>query len=636
MKHGAIKHIARSALVVALALASGTAAALGLGQIEVKSKAGQPLLAEIPIISSDPAELEALQVGPASPETFARIGLTPPQGIVADLQFTVALDSAGNPVIRVTSQQPVTQPLLTFLVEVDSIQGRLVREYSALVDTPQTVAAPLQPPVAAPVVSAPNVIERPVVAAEPLADVAEDAPDDTAAPTDEAPAADPVATAEAPAPEPEPVAAVPEPSFSPSPTTDALNVERGDTLSGLAGQLDLPGMSLDQAMIALLRANPDAFIGGNINQLKQGAVLRVPPAGELAAVDAGEASALVRAQVRQWRQARAPAPQPVASGDGVVERDAPLAAVAAVPRAASARLEIVPPGASQANRAGNQSGMSAGGEGEMLRQEMQVTKETLAARDAEVQELKTRVAELEKLQQAQQQLISMKDTELAAAQQRLAASNAATPAQPAPERDASASLLPWVLGGSAVLLVALLGGWLLRRRAADAPRFRPPLEPVSPLAAAFPAAAAPRDDLFGNAPEADAAVAEPDAVPSTPAVAAPLQDRSPPSFASTASAWPGDPIADPADGLWDRRERSQRQGGRAVEAVRDKAEAAVVPAWHAGAASAPVGGGEQLELARAYLDLGDRDGARQLLGEVLMHGDLEARQRASRMLRDLE
>ncbi|MCM2336077.1 MAG: hypothetical protein NDI66_04775 [Pseudomonas sp.] len=628
MKHGSVKHIARSALVVALALASGTAAALGLGQIEVKSRAGQPLLAEIPIISSDPAELEALQVGPASPETFSRIGLTPPQGIVADLQFTVALDSAGNPVIRVTSQQPVTQPLLTFLVEVDSIQGRLVREYSALIDTPQTVAAPLQPPVAAPVVSAPNVIERPVQAAEPLAEVAAEAPAEPASDTEaeDMPAADPVAVEETPAPEP--VASVPEPAFSPSPSVDAINVERGDTLSGLAGALDLQGLSLDQAMIALLRANPDAFIGGNINQLKQGAVLRVPPSGELASVDAGEASALVRAQVRQWRQARQPAPQPVASGGGDVERSAP-GQVAAAARTASARLEIVPPGASQANRAGNQSGMSAGGEGEMLRQEMQVTKETLAARDAEVQELKSRIAELEKLQQDQQQLLSMKDTELAAAQQRLAASNAATPANPA-DAAAGASLMPWILGGSGVLLVALLGGWLLRRRAAAAPRFRPPVETVSPLAAAFPAAASPRDDLFGAAADD---VADPSPPEAGPAVA-PLREPATPTLATNPAA----PVADPAEGLWDRRERAQLRGGRPAGSVPDQGDAVVVPAWHAkssATATAP-GGGEQLELARAYLDLGDRDGARQLLGEVLLHGDLEARQRASRMLQELE
>ncbi|TXH70975.1 MAG: hypothetical protein E6Q88_07845, partial [Lysobacteraceae bacterium] len=137
-------------LALALAVWSASAWALGLGQVEVKSQRDQPLLAEIPIISADPSELEALQARLASPETFARIGLAPPQGIVSDLQFAVALDPRGRPVIRVTSSQPVQQPLLTFLVEVDWGQGRLVREYSALIDTPQTAAAPSQPPSEAP------------------------------------------------------------------------------------------------------------------------------------------------------------------------------------------------------------------------------------------------------------------------------------------------------------------------------------------------------------------------------------------------------------------------------------------------------------------------------------------------------
>ncbi|HEY5780823.1 MAG TPA: hypothetical protein VIT66_02980, partial [Lysobacter sp.] len=151
-----MKRYARTALALALALSSGSAAALGLGQIEVRSKVGQPFLAEIPVISSDPAELENLQAELASPITFARIGLQPPMGVVADLQFTSALDGAGNPVIRVTSQQPVNEPLLTFLVSVDWGQGRLVREYSALLDTPRTVSAPLQPQVEEAMVSAPN------------------------------------------------------------------------------------------------------------------------------------------------------------------------------------------------------------------------------------------------------------------------------------------------------------------------------------------------------------------------------------------------------------------------------------------------------------------------------------------------
>ncbi|HSR64518.1 MAG TPA: hypothetical protein VLM17_02795 [Xanthomonadaceae bacterium] len=160
----------RRALAIALAIAAGPASALGLGQIQVKSQPGQPLLAEIPIVSSDPSELQGLQVQLASPETFRRIGLEPPQGDVSQLHFEPAIDAQGRPVIRITSPAPVQQPLLTFLLEVDWSGGRLVREYSALVDTPRTVAAPAQPPIEAPTVAVPNTIATPAtpVAAAPV------------------------------------------------------------------------------------------------------------------------------------------------------------------------------------------------------------------------------------------------------------------------------------------------------------------------------------------------------------------------------------------------------------------------------------------------------------------------------------
>src|SRR5690606_13835903 len=90
---------------------------------------------------------------------------------------------------------------------------------------------------------------------------------------------------------------------------------------------------------------------------------------------------------------------------------------------ADARLEIAPASAEGGRQAGTRSGIAASGEGEMLRQELQETRESLAARDAEVEELKARLAELEQLQGQQQQLIELKDSELAAVQQRLAASN---------------------------------------------------------------------------------------------------------------------------------------------------------------------------------------------------------------------
>jgi pilus assembly protein FimV len=152
-----------------LVLASSPVFALGLGQIDVKSRPGEPLLAEIPIVSSDPRELEQLRARLASPDTFRRIGLQPPEGIVSDLQFSVALDARGRPVLRVTSAAPVQQPVLTFLVEVDWGQGRLVREYSALVGAPGSAAAVAQPVIQAPVAPPPSTVVREPIVREPLA-----------------------------------------------------------------------------------------------------------------------------------------------------------------------------------------------------------------------------------------------------------------------------------------------------------------------------------------------------------------------------------------------------------------------------------------------------------------------------------
>ena len=113
------KHRWRALIGLALMLLSSSALALGLGEIRVKSGPGQPLIAEIPIISNEPGELEQLRAELASPATFERVGLPRPQGLVNDLDFAVALDDAGRPIIRVTSRAPVDVPVLNFLVSVD-------------------------------------------------------------------------------------------------------------------------------------------------------------------------------------------------------------------------------------------------------------------------------------------------------------------------------------------------------------------------------------------------------------------------------------------------------------------------------------------------------------------------------------
>lgn len=248
----------------------------------------------------------------------------------------------------------------------------------------------------------------------------------------------------------------------------------------------------------------------------------------------------------------------------------------------------------------------------LQQQELIQTREALAARDAEVQELKARLADLEQLQQQQQQLIQMKDGELAAAQQRLAQSNqqpASTLAQAEPAAQAQdAATLPWLWIGLGLLATALLAWWLSARRKGERGG-RKPSYGFASAGAAPVAASKPSTPAAAKAP-APAAAAAPAAVPVPDPVAEP--DARPAAVDSWASV--------PA------------------------AAAGASPTWHAGgdaqgAAVAPLNpapaGQERIELARAYLDLGDTDTARSLLQEVADFGDAGARGEAQRLLREL-
>lgn len=596
-------------LLLALGLYSSAALALGLGNIRVLSKPGQPLVAEIPVISSDPGELERATVGLASAATFERVGLSRPEGLVGELQFQFAQDAKGRAVVRVTSATPVQVPALSFLIEVDWGQGRLVREYSALVAAPETATAVAEPVIEAPAAAPSNLIVR------------EPAPLPAPAPAP-APAPQPV-PAKATAPIAASTGPVPAPAASAArPTATAAGtlapVQRGQTLSGIARDLARDnGVSLDQAMVALLRANPEAFIRGNVNLLRQGAVLRVPGNGELERIDSAAARVLVREHVAQWRQARAPIPQPAVAGAATA-----AARPAAAPVAANdARLEIAPAVAGARQTAGTTTGLEAGGEGDMVANEqLRQAREDLATRDAELQELRERVAELEKLQAQQQSLIEMKDGNLAAAQQRLAEVAKKEPAGTA----------PWAWLGVLLLVVAAAGWWLSRRRR---PSPLPPSPAVgaaagmelSALAAAMPAVeaeTAARDvpGQQGHAPVGDEpeVEAEAEAAPfwSRPSAGAPASRpaRQEPVLSPEAAPLPTDDDA-PAE-----------PAAQETDAWPAADMASLAPLNPAPA------GRERLELAIAYLDLGDAETARTLLNEVAAGEDALARAEAMELL----
>lgn len=633
-----------------LALAAVPAWALGLGQIQVRSQPGQPLLAEIPIISSDPEELRGLQARLASPEVFRRIGLQTPSGTVSNLQFALAVGSNGQPLIRITTPQPVHEPALTFLVEVDWGQGRMVREYTALVDAPRTVEATAQPQVAMPQVAEPSIVQRelPATASAPV--VAQPQPVQTP-----------------PAPSPSFAQLPPTPaqmSAQPQPLRSGVDVEvqRGQSLSEIASanRGDVP---LNQMMAVMLQNNPEAFIGGNINRLREGAVLRLPTPEQLQAVDAARANAIVRGQVAQrHQQGRSAAISAAPAQARAQARAASASAAAAAPR--EARLEIAPPGASDTTQAGTQSGMVAGGEGDMLRQELQ---ETLAARESEVAELKARVAELEQLSTDQQRLIQLKDEELAQVQTGVDAN----------QQSAMAGIWWWALP-IALLLAAI--AWLFTRGKANAPsrgyladRAEPApaqsnvdaepaapegfAEPVSTAALAqTPAQPSPEvsqasSDASVTAPPQSTPVVQADTAAQAPLQAQPQVasadklnpelDFSQASAAndmerSNAAAWQG-AASSPTSPAWHGL-GAPVIGAAASEApnpsptVRDTVSSPVIPTTASRSADSSV---SRLELARAYLDLGDEVTARTLLREVQASGDAAAYDEAQRLLDSL-
>jgi len=302
----------RLSLALALALGSSQALALGLGGIRVSSGLNEPLVAEIPIISSVPAEIDDLKVSLASSEAFDRVGIDRAALLPANLVFTVAKNASGQPVVRVTTANRLGEPILNFLLEVQWGRGRMLREYTVLLDPPNVAPARIAPAVTAPVAETAPAAERPMQAparvptpaAVPPPPMPAPAAASTPAPTP-APASTP-APAQSAAPAPTSVATAPAPTPpAPAPSSSISGdrygpVASGDTLWAIAQQLRPDSsVSMNQTMLALLRANPDAFIGNNINRLKRGAVLRIPTRDELAVLNAAAAAAEVSEQAQQ-------------------------------------------------------------------------------------------------------------------------------------------------------------------------------------------------------------------------------------------------------------------------------------------------------------------------------------------------
>jgi pilus assembly protein FimV len=244
--------------------------ALGLGEIDLQSALNQPMKAEISIVGASGEELGGMDVHLASRGAFDRLGLDKPQ-FLNSLEFEVGRNSRGEPVLKVSSMVPITEPFVTFLLEAKWARGTLLREYTVLLDPPTFV--PQATPALAPVVRAPSTATQTTRTTGTVLRQ----------------------------PEPVPVAESAAPARAPyTPPEGSYRIGRGDTLWEVAERYRPSGVTVNQMMIALYEANPDAF-SGNINRLRAGSILRIPSAEDMRAVSGSAADSAVREHMQSWK-----------------------------------------------------------------------------------------------------------------------------------------------------------------------------------------------------------------------------------------------------------------------------------------------------------------------------------------------
>lgn len=630
------------ACAAALAITALPALALQLGDIQVRSALNQPLVAAIPLHPKNLTELDGLTVSLAPEQDFARAGLklTPTD---QTLQFHVTTDNNGQKLILVTSSQPVTDPYLDFLVQVNTREGKQVREFVVLLNPVIAAPAPEVQPAAAPQPSA--------VAQQPA-----ELPPSSQFPQPQVPQQ--ATPAPQPAPQPAPPPAAAPPAYLPT----KINVQRGDTLSGIAHEMAQGSdVNLNQMMLALKAANPDAFFRDNINNLKAGAILRIPTREQIDQRSVAAAAAEVRRQNESWRAAR---PHPATVVEGTAAQAAANAAPGTSPAArTSDHLTLAPPtgGSGGANSRPGVAGGTGTATVAGLRQQLQGSRDTLVSLNQANADLESRVQSLQDIAAKSDKLLSLKDSTIAELQHKLAAMQSgtapgagmarasATASAPAVSRPAAAPVrhaatpwylqpVTWVVAGLVVLALILLGVFGRRRPAAlDGPAHGPLADPddVSPPAPELGGAAEADVARDGNGPAAEVeAVApfEPDPVP----VPAPETELEP------------EPEPEPAraeDAAVDDAGRTDAGVAAAMpEPVPPATPLPALPPSVVPLAALPPGEDEyvddpvdtKLDLARAYLDMDDPDSARAMLEEVLEEGTQVQKDEARRLLAGVE
>lgn len=259
----------RVSLFVIILMLPAAIYAAGLGKLTLNSALGQPLNAEIDIVTASSDEVPTLKASIATREAFAQAGISY-ESVLSTVRVSVESRINGNPYVKLTSPQAVNDPFLMVLIELSWSSGKILREYTVLLDPVESTTQNFAAASASPATQ--------ITTSRLEADKATETKGD----------------------------------FKPAARTRGRDsaktygpVSRGDTLSSIARRVLPPGVNLNQMLVALHRANRDAFIANNMNLLKAGAILNIPDQDEIAAIDTATASAEIKMQTNDWRQYQA-------------------------------------------------------------------------------------------------------------------------------------------------------------------------------------------------------------------------------------------------------------------------------------------------------------------------------------------
>ncbi len=388
----------RNTIIKASLIAGGllllplTAYSAGLGKLTVTSALGQPLRAEVDLLTDSNEDVTSLAAQLASLDAFkqANVARAP---VLRTLRFVIAKRADGQPYIKISSAEPINDPFLDMLIELNWASGRLVREYTILLDPPAfSDARPLTP------VAAPSV--KPLPAAAPKPAMAEEGPVRPRAAT-----------------------------YGP--------VKKGDTLTKIARGVKAEGISLDQVLVGLYRSNPDAFAGNNMNRLKTGRILRIPEGEQLASVGQPQAKQEIRAQAADWHAYR----QKLAAVVAAAQTQREQAPKQAVSGKISAAVEDKAATGKPVSRdvlklsKGATPGEAGAPDAQLktLQDRVNSLQEDAIARQQTIQETNARIAALEKNIQEMQKLLALKSQSMAELQKQAeAAKGQPAPAAPTP------------------------------------------------------------------------------------------------------------------------------------------------------------------------------------------------------------